>query len=138
MRPLLAEEWILVIDTTVKPVYGRQDGAVIGNNPGKRGRLSQAIYVYEMAGTRVVLDAEVEAGNRSHAQYGLEGTERVMAALEQRGPDYLFKLVMRKKVKELVGRLARERMAGKRRGRGGRRPRRNCNWRAGRRIGGWC
>ena len=64
----------------------------------------------------------VEAGNRSHAKYGLPGpkrltsvrgdrgygTERVMAALEQRGQAYLFKLVMRKKVKELVAALAGE------------------------------
>ena len=31
------EEWILDIDATVKPLYGRQEGAVIGSNPSKGG-----------------------------------------------------------------------------------------------------
>ena len=90
-----------------------------------------------MAGTRLVLDAEVDAGNRRHAKYELPGlerlldglraeerptlargdpgyrTERVMAAC---GQDYLFKLVMRKGVKRLVRRWAvvlRRRVADK-------------------------
>ena len=39
-RPLLGEPWILDVDTTVKPLYGRQEGAVIGYNPHKPGRPS--------------------------------------------------------------------------------------------------
>src|SRR5271166_2747094 len=35
--PLLAEPWILDMDTTVKPPYGRQEGAVVGYNPKKPG-----------------------------------------------------------------------------------------------------
>src|SRR5208337_5213628 len=35
--PLLAEPWILDMDTTVKPLYGRQEGAVVGYNPKKPG-----------------------------------------------------------------------------------------------------
>lgn len=108
-RPLLGEAWTLDIDTTVKPVYGRQEGAEVGYNPQKPGRLSQVIHVYEMSGTRLVLEVEVEAGKRNHSMYGLEGlgrlldgmrpeeqptlvrgdrgngTERVIAALEARG-----------------------------------------------------
>ena len=45
VRPLLQEPWILDIDTTVQPVYGRQEGAEIGYNPLKRGRPSQVIHV---------------------------------------------------------------------------------------------
>ena len=45
VRPLLEAEWILDIETTVKPVYGQQDGAVIGCNATQRGRLSQAIHL---------------------------------------------------------------------------------------------
>src|SRR5258708_135742 len=37
-RPLLSEPWILDIDTTVKPLYGHQEGAVVSYNPNKRGR----------------------------------------------------------------------------------------------------
>ena len=129
-RPLLGEAWILDIDTTLKPVYGRQEGAEVGYNPQKPGRPSQVIHVYEMSGTRLVLEAEVESGKRNHSMYGLEGlgrlldgmrpeerprlvrgdrgygTERVIAALEARSQDYLFKLMMKPKVKDLVRPLA--------------------------------
>ena len=130
VRPLLREPWILDIDTTVKPVYGRQQGAVVGYNPLKRGRPSQVIHSYEMSTTRLMIDCEVEAGNRSHSKYGLPGlealldglrpeerptlvrgdrgygTERVMSALEARDQEYLFKLPMRSRVKALVQKMA--------------------------------
>ncbi len=40
VEPLLAEPWILDVDTTIKPLYGHQEGAVLGYNPKKPGRLS--------------------------------------------------------------------------------------------------
>ena len=40
LEPLLSERWILDIDTMVKPLYGRQEGAVVGYNPKKPGRPS--------------------------------------------------------------------------------------------------
>jgi len=39
MEPLLSEPWILDVDTTVKPLYGRQEGAwsgTIRESPGDR------------------------------------------------------------------------------------------------------
>ena len=33
VEPLLSEPWILDVDTTVKPLYGHQEGAVVGYNP---------------------------------------------------------------------------------------------------------
>ena len=50
MAPLLAEPWILDIDTTVKPLYGHQEGAVVGYNPKKPGRPSHCYHTYSMAG----------------------------------------------------------------------------------------
>ena len=44
--PLLAEPWILDMDTTVKPLYGRQEGAVVGYNPKKPGRPSHCYHTY--------------------------------------------------------------------------------------------
>ena len=38
VEPLLSEPWILDVDTTVKPLYGHQEGAVVGYNPKKPGR----------------------------------------------------------------------------------------------------
>jgi len=43
---LLCEQWVLDIDTTIKPVYGHQDGAKKGYNPSKPGRPSLAYYSY--------------------------------------------------------------------------------------------
>src|SRR5208282_4222239 len=40
VEPLLAEPWILDVDTTIKPLYGHQEGAVLGYNPKKPGRPS--------------------------------------------------------------------------------------------------
>src|ERR1700675_38016 len=36
--PLLGEPWILDMDSTVKPLYGHQEGAKAGYNPRKPGR----------------------------------------------------------------------------------------------------
>jgi hypothetical protein len=42
--PLLQEDWILDCDTTVKPLYGHQQGAEIGYNPHKPGRPSHTYH----------------------------------------------------------------------------------------------
>jgi hypothetical protein len=39
-EPLLTTPWILDVDVTVKPLYGRQEGAKVGYNPHKPGRPS--------------------------------------------------------------------------------------------------
>jgi hypothetical protein len=31
--PLLSEPWVLDVDSTIKPLYGRQEGAMVGYNP---------------------------------------------------------------------------------------------------------
>src|SRR5271154_6686676 len=38
--PLLSEAWVLDMDSTVKTLYGHQEGAEIGYNPAKPGRPS--------------------------------------------------------------------------------------------------
>ena len=48
--PLLDAPWILDIDTTVKPLYGKQEGAVVSYNPRKPGRPSHSYHTYLMAG----------------------------------------------------------------------------------------
>jgi hypothetical protein len=129
--PLLGEPWILDADVTVKPLYGRQEGAVLGYNPHKPGRPSRTYHTYLIANLRLILDVELQAGNRSaskHSSPGLWallehigrhrwpafirgdrdwGTEGNMARAEQEGLDYLFKLRMTKGVKRLVEKLMR-------------------------------
>ena len=66
-RPLLSEPWILDVDTTVKPLYGHQEAAVVGYNPSKRGRPSHFYHGYPMAELRLVLEVEA-ASERTHRQ----------------------------------------------------------------------
>lgn len=42
--PLLGEPWVLDMDSTVKTLYGHQDGAEVGSNPHKPGRPSHAYH----------------------------------------------------------------------------------------------
>ena len=124
--PLLTEPYLIDIDTTVKPLYGKQEGAQIGFNPKKPGRPSHVYHTYFIANLRLVMDSEVQAGNRQaagHTQPGLWrlvdslpkacwptflrgdcvfGNEAMMAACEQRQLDYLFKLRLTTKVKALI------------------------------------
>jgi hypothetical protein len=125
-EPLLYEPWILDIDSTVKPLYGKQEGAEVGFNPHKPGRPSHVYHTYLMANLRLVLDVEVQPGNqgassfmrpqlfawldalpakahpaflRGDSGFGNEGT---MAEAEERHLDYLFKLRQTKTVKALI------------------------------------
>lgn len=123
---LLDLPWILDIDTTVKPLYGHQEGAVVSYNPRKPGRPSHSYHTYLMAGLRLVLGVEVKAGNEhagSHSLPGLLrlldelpavkrprivrgdcgfGSDRIMAELEAREQRYLFKLRLSKNVKRHI------------------------------------
>ena len=126
LRPLLSEPWILDCDTTIKPLYGHQEGAVVGYNPHKPGRPSHAYHSFLMAGVRLVLDVAVAPGNRHTSKtsephlwdllgrLGREhwprlvrgdkdwGNERNMASCEREGVDYLFKLRLTKGVRRTV------------------------------------
>lgn len=125
---LMRAPWILDTDVTVKPLYGKQEGALIGYNPHKPGRPSHAYHTYQMAGLRLMLGVTVAAGNQSHANTTLpglielierlpgdkrpalvrgdcgQGGEPTMAALEARQTRYLFKLRLTKNVKRYIER----------------------------------
>ncbi|HEX5880865.1 MAG TPA: transposase [Actinomycetota bacterium] len=125
-RPILTEPWILDADTTIKPLYGHQEGAEVGYNPHKPGRPSHAYHSFAVAGVRLVLDGAVDAGNRHRAKHAGPplwnllgrlprshwpslvrgdrdwGSEPTMASCEQRGVDYLFKLRMTRGVRQVV------------------------------------
>ena len=125
-EPLLTHDWILDSDVTIKPLYGRQEGAEVGYNPHKPGRPSHTYHTYMIANLRLVLDVEVQAGNRSassHSAPGLWelldrlprdcwpnfirgdcdwGVDDVMTTAEDMGVPYLFKLRKSKNVKALI------------------------------------
>ena len=126
VRPLLELPWVLDIDTTVKVLYGHQEGAVVSYNPKKPGRPSHSYHTYIMAGLRLVVGAEVKAGNEhsgSHTLPGLLkildelepgkkpkivrgdcgfGSDNIMREMEMREQGYLFKLRLSKNVKRLI------------------------------------
>jgi hypothetical protein len=72
-EPLLGEPWILDADFTVKPIYGHQEGAVLGYNPHKPGRPSHTYHTYFIANLRLLLDVEVQPGNQHHSKYSAPG-----------------------------------------------------------------
>jgi hypothetical protein len=51
--PLLDEPWVLDVDATIKPLYGHQEGAVVGYNPRKPGRPSHCYYTYMLSDLRL-------------------------------------------------------------------------------------
>lgn len=129
IAPALSLPWILDIDVTVKPLYGRQEGAALGYNPHKPGRPSHVYHSYFVANLRISLGVEVRPGNEHAAARGLPelwqtlaelprhqwptfargdcgyGSEAVMLEFEERLLPYLFKLRHTTKVRELVRRM---------------------------------
>ena len=127
-REALRTAWILDCDTTIKPLYGRQEGAEIGYNPRKPGRPSHAIHTYWIGNVRLVLDAEVQGGKAHAAKHGLPrlrrllaglppearprwvrgdcafGNENVIGEMERLDQAYLFKLRQSAGVKRLIER----------------------------------
>ena len=130
--PLLSVPWILDVDTTIKVLYGKQEGAVLGYNPRKPGRPSHTYHTYMIANLRLILDIEVQPGNQASSKHSAPelwslidrlpvnnrpqfirgdcnfGTDAVMSKAEEKELDYLFKLKLSKNVKRLVERLMME------------------------------
>ena len=59
-EPLLTIPWILDLDATVKPLYGKQEGAEIGYNPKKPGRPAHIYHSYFIANIRMALNVDVQ------------------------------------------------------------------------------
>lgn len=126
---LLDCPWILDVDVTIKPLYGKQQGAVLGYNPHKPGRPSHAYHSYQVSGLRLMLGVDVLAGNESHVNHTLPGllrileglpnekrpqlvrgdaglaSESMLQALEEREQAYLFKLRLTTNVKRYIEKL---------------------------------
>src|SRR6266446_5932295 len=62
VAPLLDEPWVLDVDTTIKPLYGEQEGAELGYNPHKPGRPSHCYHTYMLSNLRLVLGVDVQPG----------------------------------------------------------------------------
>ena len=132
ISPALSLPWILDIDTTVKCLYGHQEGAQIGYNPRKPGRPCHVYHSYFVANLRISLGVEVHPGKEHAAPHGMPGfwsmleglsrdrwptfvrgdcgygSEKIMNGFEARGLPYLLKLRHTTKVKALVCDLLRQ------------------------------
>jgi hypothetical protein len=126
LEPLLTEPYIVDVDTTIKPLYGHQQGAEIGYNPSKPGRPSHAVHTVFIGALRLVLSVDVQGGKshsaahlgpnfwklldsmpremwpsliRGDAAFGNEGW---MNECEAREANYLFKLRQTRNVRKVV------------------------------------
>ena len=130
-QPLLTTPWILDLDATVKCLYGKQEGAVVGYNPKKPGRPSHSYHSAWMANTRLALAVDVLPGNETaplHSMPGIwawldalpketrptllrgdiaYGSESVLREAEARDQPYLTKLRLTKNVKAFIKTLFR-------------------------------
>ena len=52
VREALQRPWVLDMDATVKPLYGRQEGAEVGYNPHKPGRPSHVLHTFWVGNLR--------------------------------------------------------------------------------------
>lgn len=124
--PLLRIPWILDLDATVKPLYGKQEGAEIGYNPQKRGRPAHIYHSYFIANIRMALTVDVQDGKKISGCYSMPclwqllesidrkcwpklirgdvsyGTEKIMSESESRNMKYLFKIKCSRKIKTLI------------------------------------
>ena len=130
--PMLGEPWVLDMDSTVKTLYGHQDGAEAGCNPAKPGRPSHVCHTDMLSSPRPVLRVDVLPGdeyNVAHATDGLWtlldhlgptrrlvllrgdkpwGIERVMVRAEQNEWAYLFRRRMTANVRRSLDRAMRD------------------------------
>ncbi len=125
VREVLERPWVLDIDASIKPLYGRQEGAQIGYNPSKPKRPSHVLHTFLVSNLRLVLDVQVSPGKQhssGHAKAALGrlldelgdkrpalvrgdcgyGNEGILLTLEERRQPYLLRLRQTKNVQRLV------------------------------------
>ena len=129
VRESLDKPWVLDIDASIKPLYGRQEGAELGYNPGKPGRPSHVLHTFWVGNLRLVLDVQVSSGKQHtsvHAKAALGrlldelgdgphgrrpalvrgdsgyGNEGILLELENRSQPYLLRLRQTANVQRLV------------------------------------
>ena len=125
VREALDRPWVLDIDASIKPLYGRQEGAEIGYNPSKPMRPSHVLHTFWVGNLRLVLDVQVSSGKQHtsvHAKAALArlldelgdkrpalvrgdsgyGNEGMLVELESRGQPYLLRMRQTANVQRLV------------------------------------
>ena len=125
VREALDRPWVLDRDASIKPLYGRQEGAEIGYNPTKPKRPSHVLHTFLVSNLRLVLDVHLSSG-KQHASVHVKaalgrlldelgerrpalvrgdsgyGNEGILLTLEQRKQPYLLRLRQTQNVQRLV------------------------------------
>ena len=86
VRESLSKPWVLDIDASIKPLYGRQEGAELGYNPAKPGRPSHVLHTFWVGNLRLVLDVQVSAGKQHTSMHAKAALGRLLDELGE-GPD---------------------------------------------------
>ena len=81
LHPVMQDGWILDVNTTVKPIYGKQEGAEVGYNPPKPGRPSYCYHSYLIANLRLFLGVDVTPGYESNSPHNLPGLLEILDEL---------------------------------------------------------
>lgn len=108
--------YIIDIDSTVKPIFGHQEGAELGYNPRKPGRPSHNYHTFFIGSARITLGVDVLPGRQHAGACGMArlwsfldaippdlwpfllrgdvgyGNDGIMSEAEARGLTYLFKI----------------------------------------------
>ena len=130
---LTDHQYVLDIDSTVKPVFGHQEGAELGFNPHKPGRPSHNFHSYFIGAIRIALGVDVQSGRRHSGRCGMPhlwgmidalpperrprllrgdvgyGGDENMCEAERRGLRFLFKIRRTNTVLSLFRRLENDR-----------------------------
>ena len=130
---LLAYEYVLDVDNTVKPVFGHQEGAEPGYSPQKPGRPSHNFHSYFIGSIRISLGVDVQPGRRHSGGCGMPrlweivdglpagkrprlirgdagyGGDGNMCEAERRGLRFLFRIRRTKTVLSLFRRMENDR-----------------------------
>lgn len=86
VRDALDRPWVLDLDATIKPLYGRQEGAEVGYNPHKRGRPSHVLHTFWVGNLRLVLDAVLSSGKQHTSGHAKAAIARLLDELGDKTP----------------------------------------------------
>lgn len=130
VAPMLRHEHVIDIDSTVKPIFGHQEGAELGYSPAKPGRPSLNYHTFFIGMARIVLGVDVRGGSQHAGILGVPrlwkfldalprdrwprllrgdvgyGSDRIMSEAEARSVTYLFKIRRAGLVREIFHYLA--------------------------------
>ena len=91
LAPLLAQQYVLDLDPSVKTLYGHQEGAAIGYNPHKHGRPSHCFHVMSIAEVRMPVGFVILPGNETSGADSMPMLELFLGGVPEELLPYLIR-----------------------------------------------